>query len=407
VASGQPTERGVKAMSDSTNSQPDGLAYEFPKIEKKNGRPVFNLLVLGTRGGGKTVLLAAVGEQLSVLKDSAFMLKSSTTLQVEYLRSCYSSIRRASDDWPLPTVGSSEYEFIASCPVAKASKEHNLFWIRYKDFPGGYVETPRVEDDLSIHEVIQKAHIIIFLIDGSKVLYKKINKCKDDLMSLDDELNIIASYAQECLTRPIQFIITKWDVVKTYMSLEQVRDYLMENENFSAIVRQIRKQGLPAHLIPVSAVGDRFAEWDPVSNKMKKCRGATAQPYNLDVSMAFAISDAILQRSHAAISTAATVKKHIFKGLATGGPAVKWFTNVVISVSSNVFYDDGWLVGAATLIEKVAARVGQNAQIALDDIEARIQNAKDVNSAVAAIAEKQQFMAVKFLDAHPAANLLH
>jgi hypothetical protein len=394
-------------MLNSTNSQPADLAYEFPKIEMKNGRPVFNLLVLGTSGSGKTVLLAAVGEQLSVLKDSAFTLKSSTTSQLEYLRSCYSSIRRASDDWPPSTVGSSEYEFTASCPVAKVCKEHNLFWIRYKDFPGGYVETPRNENDLSIHEVIQKAHIVIFLIDGIKVLDKKINKCKGGLMSLGDELNIIASYAQECLTRPIQFIITKWDVVKTYMSLEEVRDYLMENENFSAIVRQIRWQRLPAHLIPVSAVGDGFAEWDPVASTMKKCRGATAQPYNLDVSMAFAISEAILRRSRAAISTADTVKKHIFKGLATGGPAVKWFTNVAISVSSNVFYDDGWLVGAATLIEKVAARAAQNAQKALDGIEVRIQNAKDVNSAVAAILEKQQFMSVRFLDAHPAANLLH
>ena len=243
---------------------------------------------------------------------------------------------------------------------------------------------------------------MVFLIDGSKLLYRKAQTSRDGLTSLGDELNIIASYAQQCLTlvRPIQFIITKWDVVKTRMSLEEARGYLMENQNFSAIVSQLRDRRLPVHIIPVSAVGDGFATWNADSNKMKKVAGATAQPYNLEVSMALAISDAVLQRSLAAASKADIVKKHVFKALATGGPIVKWLASATIFI-----FDDSWIIRAASLIDKVAASVAKNSEKALRDIEARIQNAKDINSAIDAVVEKQQFIAVKFREANHAASI--
>lgn len=88
---------GTKAMW-ATKSRDAGSFYEFPKIETKNRRPVFSLLVIGTSGSGKTVLMAAVGEQLSVLKESAFTLMSSTTEQANYLKSYYASIRKNTDD---------------------------------------------------------------------------------------------------------------------------------------------------------------------------------------------------------------------------------------------------------------------------------------------------------------------
>jgi hypothetical protein len=243
---------------------------------------------------------------------------------------------------------------------------------------------------------------LVFLIDGSKLLYRKAQTSRDGLTSLGDELNIIASYTQQCLTlvRPIQFIITKWDVVKTRMSLEEARGYLMENQHVSAIVSQLRDRRLPVHIIPVSAVGDGFATWNADSNKMKKVAGATAQPYNLEVSMALAISDAVLQRSLAAASKADIVKEHVFKALATGGPIVKWLASATIFI-----FDDSWIIRAASLIDKVAASVAKNSEKALRDIEARIQNAKDINSAIDAVVEKQQFIAVKFREANHAASI--
>jgi hypothetical protein len=389
-------------MWASTRSGRANSLYEFPKIETKNGRPIFSLLVIGTSGAGKTVLIAAVGEQLSVLKESAFALTSSTTLQADYLKGYYASIRRDTDDWPPSTAGSTEFEFVASCPDTRMRGEKTIFTVRYKDYPGGYVEKPRAEDDLSIRESMKSAHILVFLIDGSKLLYRKARKSKDGLPSLGDELNISAPYAQECLTltRPVQFIITKWDVVKTVMSLEEARGYLMENQNFCAIVSQFRKRQLPVHIIPISVVGDGFAVWSADTNKMKKCPGATAQPYNLEVSMALAISDAVLQRSLAAASKADMLKRHVFKALATGGPVVKWLAGATIFI-----FDDSWIIRAASLIDKVAARVAVSSEKALRDIEARIQNAKDLNSAIEAVVEKQQFIAVKFLDANRAASI--
>jgi hypothetical protein len=184
------------------------------------------------------------------------------------------------------------------------------------------------------------------------------------------------------------------------MSLEEAREFLMENENFSAIVSQFRQRHLPVHIIPVSAVGDGFAVWNADTNKMKKCNGATAKPYNLEVSMALAISDAVLQRSLAAASKADILKKHVFKALATGGPVVKWLASAIMFI-----FDVSWIIRAAFLIDKVAARVAVNSKKALRDIEARIQIAKDINSAIEAVVEKQQFIAVKVLDANRAASI--
>ena len=164
---------------------------------------------------------------------------------------------------------------------------------------------------------------------------------------------------------------------------------------------QLRERKLPVHIIPVSAVGDGFAMWSADTNKMKKATGATAQPYNLEVSMALAISDAVWQRSLAAASKADIFKKHVFKALATGGPVVKWLASATIFI-----FDDSWIIKAASLIDKVAAGVAQNSEKALREIEGRIQNAKDINSAIEAVVEKQQFIAVKFLDANRAASFL-
>jgi hypothetical protein len=375
-------------------------ADDFPAIETRDGRPIFNLLVIGTSGSGKTVFLAAIAEQLSVLKESAFILTSSTTDQFNYFRSYYDTISRATADWPPPTPGPTEYEFIASCPALNTPAGKNLFWIRYTDYPGGYITRPRNEDGIRIRDVIRKAHIVVFLIDGSKLLYKKTNKSKADLPALGDVLNVIASYAQECVNRPIHFIITKWDVVKTKMNLEEARGYLMENRNFCEIASQICKLERPVHVIPVSAVGDGFAEWDAETNKMKKRPGATAQPYNLDVAMAFAISDAVVQRSLAALSTADILKKWVFRALVTGGPLAKGLTSMMIFV-----YDDAWIIRTASVINRLADTVAIRSGKALREIESRIQNAKDINSIVEAVVEKQKFMALKFLEENSAAAI--
>jgi hypothetical protein len=116
--------------------------------------------------------------------------------------------------------------------------------------------------------------------------------------------------------------------------------------------------------------------------------------------MALAICDAVIRRSSAVNSTADAVKKYLLKGLATGSPIVKWMAGALVFV-----FDDAFSVRAAALVEKVADKMGRNAEKALQDIEGRILTANDINSAVEAIIEKQKFLALKFLEQNRGAEI--
>jgi type IV secretory pathway VirB4 component len=58
----------------------------FPQIKFIDGSPVFNVLIVGTTGSGKTVLLSALEEQLSVFGKNGFRLRSNTQEQRDFLR---------------------------------------------------------------------------------------------------------------------------------------------------------------------------------------------------------------------------------------------------------------------------------------------------------------------------------
>lgn len=335
----------------------------FPQIKFIGGRPVFNVLVVGTSGSGKTVLLSALEEQLSVFGNSGFRLKSNTLEQRNFLR------------WPLPTKGSTEFEFTASYPSPLLKMETPLFSFRYVDFPGGYVERPRLEDDFTLDSAIQKSHTVVFLVDGIKLLCKELGESIENLPTLDDELSVLCSYAQDCIDRPIQFLVTKWDVVKPHMTLEKARWHFASNSRFQWIHKQLVDRQSPAHIVPVSSVGDDFATFDIKTNKMKKHPTAAAQPYHLDVSMALAINDAILERLRAKLSKHVLAKRFVLKVLASGRTPAKWFLRMLMTV------DDAWVVRTSVLLEKVGDSVGVTSEGALIKVDKQLQKARDHDSA--------------------------
>jgi hypothetical protein len=63
----------------------------------------------------------------------------------------------------------------------------------------------------------------------------------------------------------------------------------------------------PVRMVPVSAVGDNFAWFDPATGKMKKQPDALARPYNVDVSLALTLYD------HLKIITTASTRESLPK----------------------------------------------------------------------------------------------
>jgi hypothetical protein len=372
-------------------------AAQFPLIQFEKGIPIFELLVVGTSGSGKTIFLSALGEQLSVLGKNGFILKSANADQAGFLRNHYDAVRNPQRPWPPPTIGDTVYEFTGVSPK-QPNDENALFRCRYTDFSGESVTAPKAEE-FDVQEALHKSHTIIFLVDGIKLIYKHLRRSFEPLLSLDDELNVLSAYAQSCIERPIQFALTKWDVVKQHMSLEQARKHLEENPKFHSIQDQLVKRQRPIHIVPVSAVGDEFASFDVEKNEMKKRPGAAARPYHVDVSLALAITDSLFQAFRESISRQQKFKRIAFQTLSYGGVPAQWVLRVLM-----IAQDDAWIVRIAAVLDRALDAFGKNTNQALRKLDDRIEKAKTRNAILDAIIEKQQLIVADFLMGHPSAR---
>ena len=138
-------------------------------------------------------------------------------------------------------------------------------------------------DIAAIREGTEKAHAIIALIDGQKVLQSIEGRdVRDTLMS---DLNILVSRLMHGAEKPVTFLLTKYDILDGVHSLLRIRQELFKSDDFRAIVKLRRAHGLPLHLIPISAVGSSFARFDPADGRMKKMVGGAPDPLNTEFAL--------------------------------------------------------------------------------------------------------------------------
>lgn len=91
------------------------------------------------------------------------------------------------------------------------------------------------------------AQSILALIDGEKVL-DNLEGLQRREISLDTELSLLVSNLQGAANRPIQFIITKSDLLE-HRSFSDLRKEICKTEAFCHFVAQRRKSELPTYLI--------------------------------------------------------------------------------------------------------------------------------------------------------------
>jgi len=263
----------------------------------------FEVCVLGTRGAGKTAFLSALHNQLSVLdsKGDNFYVELDSAADANLLRKIYGQISNPDVDWPPGTATMKEFEF--RCLHTDGNgKTVPLFRFLYRDYPGGILEDDCDQRSDDIREATRSAHALIVLIDGQKVLQSLEGQTPKGA-SLDDDLNTLIPHLNRCANRPVQFLLTKWDILHEHYSLQAVRDELLKNHNFAKFVEQRAKPKpnanfkLPVHLIPVSAVGMTFARFDKQEMRMKKVRGGRCKPFNVELAIGMTIIDQVQLRS--------------------------------------------------------------------------------------------------------------
>jgi hypothetical protein len=193
-------------------------------------------------------------------------------------------------DWPPPSYLVSKFEF--TCFHKLHGKNIPLFRFDYVDYPGGYLT--EANDEFSVESFVNRAHSILVLLDGQKI-YDLLEEKAEDYPSIYSELDKLVVVLNECVGRPVHFLITKSDIFDFKVHpLEKIRDAMLEHPQFRNVVEQICEFG-PVHLVPVSAVGPNFAVYQ--KGEMKRRRGAQINPTLVDLSIGLTMVDYIYQLS--------------------------------------------------------------------------------------------------------------
>lgn len=258
----------------------------------------YKVLMLGTPEAGKTVLMASMYQRLAVQSsDIGFSLSCNTEVQRATLNRIYREIINTSSEWPQKTRSSMVSEWHFTCNIqAKDLNNYPTLQFTYLDYAGEVLTDPKEgESSVStIHEEIERADVLLAMLDGYEILKLMLNKENDDFIYL--KLTPILQIVAQC-HQPVHFVITKWDLLDGKFSLAQIRSRLLEIEVFHQTVLN-RSEKYSTRLIPISSVGIGFAELQTQANDgiiMRKIPGAKPSPFQVEIPFACVLPD-VLER---------------------------------------------------------------------------------------------------------------
>lgn len=268
-------------------------------IPAVNGDGMFQVFVLGTRGAGKTVFLASLFKSMQVQdsNENNFVLTCPDTKTFNNLNSIYTQISNPIADWPAGTMAKQEYVF--DCEHMSDGSRIRLFKFRYFDFPGGFVDEFKNEDDTNfVFEQARSAHSVLVLLDGKKVLDLFDGRTPPlGQRTFYDDLDSLVGILQSCLGKPFHFAVTKSDILDSNVhSLSAIRAAMLRHPQLRLIIGMQSKKH-PVHLMLVSAVGNDFARWDQDTQTMVKRPDGFIRPRFLDLSLTLTITDYIAMLS--------------------------------------------------------------------------------------------------------------
>lgn len=251
----------------------------------------YKVVILGASGSGKTLFLASMYEKLSVQREAGFFLEPSPEQRI-LLANKYKEVADISKGWPSGT-GREVSEWDFNCVIKTKEGNYSLFRFTYLDYGGGIITDDPVEGDempVMIDEHAAEAVALLVLLDGQKIHYYMTNNELSSSLSLTHDLRLILPIIQKTQSKPVHFVLTKWDLLEDQYTLGEVRKKLMENEMFAAIIDQQKFQDSPTRLIPVSAVGKGFARLDEDGMVRKNPLGVP-KPFQVEMPIACTLID--------------------------------------------------------------------------------------------------------------------
>lgn len=270
-----------------------------PPAPTEDGVPTFRIVALGSRGSGKTLLLASMYHQLQTPSGRSYFLTAPYE-QVVLLNQWFTDVADTSRAWPSGTAVGETREFLFTVRTrAPSGALHTVMNLGYLEYAGGLLtdaQAPGATGQADLLARIDSAHALVGIIDGYRV-----RQCLDGhyegQMRLQQNLTAMINLMM-LVSCPVTFIITKWDILRDIdvdedARLRRVRKYLMSNQGFNDLVRAHNTHRV-VRLIPVSALGPDFAELD-TDGRIAKLSDGEIRPTNVEVPFSAVVPDVFEQ----------------------------------------------------------------------------------------------------------------
>jgi GTPase SAR1 family protein len=252
----------------------------------------YSIIMLGPSGSGKTVFLSSLYKKLSTQSDLGFFLQVDSAEKRKRLNNVYTQVA-ADEKWPAGTRYSEVSEWTFTCRVQNPSdlSIYDACSFAYLDYAGGRIteEADEEEGSAEFSDRFRMADALLGLLDGQKLCALLKKEKLGTVWAVNDLRNMID--VMQGSRKPVHFVISKWDVVEQSYTLEQIRNQLLEIDEFKNLVRLRNQAGSPVRLIPVSAVGKGFAVAQ-ADGSMKKT-GELPKPFQVEVPLACILPDMI------------------------------------------------------------------------------------------------------------------
>lgn len=273
--------------------------------------------MLGPSGSGKTVFLSSLYKKLSTQSELGFFLQVDTAEKRKRLNNIYTQVA-ADEKWPAGTRYSEVSEWTFTCRVQNPSdlSIYNACSFTYLDYAGGRITEEADEEDGSseFNDRFKAADALLGLLDGQKLCSLMRKEKMGIVWAINDLRNMVD--VMQGSQKPVHFVISKWDVVEQSYTLEQIRDRLLEIDEFKNLVKLRNQANSPVRLIPVSAVGKGFAIAQP-DGSMKKT-GEMPKPFQVEAPLACILPDmiqlmieALIEKRKSELATPIEVKADI------------------------------------------------------------------------------------------------
>ncbi|MFF0945494.1 hypothetical protein ACFYE2_14885 [Kocuria sp. CPCC 205300] len=237
---------------------------------------------LGPAGCGKTALMTSAYSCLRLEREGySFYLKADDR-NAKSLTTLHQEPVDPHQRWPIPTQDTKEWKF--SLVVHAEKEDFELFRIKYLDYPGEILTSTEASETKAAKRVLKDARsadVLLIFLDGGAINALMRDE-KEGPRYLDSDLAICWDIAQQSRS-PLQFVITKWDLLAGNYTLAQVKQRLLLEDNIKDVIRakKARGEAETIRLIPTTTLKKDSQNVAPNSNDGKLV--ALRKPWNVEI----------------------------------------------------------------------------------------------------------------------------